>query len=125
MQMRELNYQEKSGARASAKNLAVFNAFVRSVRDPPRVRGEKTVAQSFLVFPGHARIQHPSMIHIGTSGFQYAEWRGSFYPADLSKPKMLSFYASHFSTTEINYTFNRLPSQKTLDRWNAATPNGF
>lgn len=65
------------------------------------------------------------MIHIGTSGFQYGEWRGSFYPADLSKPKMLSFYASHFSTTEINYTFNRLPSQKTLDRWNAATPNGF
>ncbi len=65
------------------------------------------------------------MIHVGTSGFQYEEWRGSFYPSTLSKPKMLGYYAGHFSTTEINYTFRHLPSVATLERWSVATPEHF
>jgi uncharacterized protein YecE (DUF72 family) len=62
---------------------------------------------------------------IGTSGFQYAAWKGSFYPEDLPAAKMLPFYAERFSTTEINYTFHRIPSAKTIDNWSQQTPAHF
>ena len=62
---------------------------------------------------------------IGTSGFQYAEWKGNFYPEDLSTAKMLPYYAARFATTEINYTFHRIPSAKTIDGWCKATPDRF
>jgi uncharacterized protein YecE (DUF72 family) len=65
------------------------------------------------------------MIWIGTSGFQYPEWKGDFYPEKMPAAKMLSFYAQHFSTTEINYTFRQLPSEKTLSNWLAQTPDTF
>lgn len=65
------------------------------------------------------------MIWVGTSGFQYAEWKGTFYPKTLSTPKMLPYYASHFATTEINYSFRRIPSEKALTNWAAATPEQF
>jgi uncharacterized protein YecE (DUF72 family) len=65
------------------------------------------------------------MMWVGTSGFQYPEWKGSFYPKTLSTLKMLPFYASHFPTTEINYSFYRIPSEKTLVNWAAATPPQF
>ena len=62
---------------------------------------------------------------IGTSGFQYTEWKGNFYPEDLSTAKMLSFYAGRFATTEINYTFHRIPAQKTIENWKTQTPEKF
>jgi uncharacterized protein YecE (DUF72 family) len=62
---------------------------------------------------------------IGTSGFQYAEWKGNFYPEDLPTGKMLPFYTERFSTTEINYTFHRIPAPKTIDNWKAQTPEKF
>src|SRR5262249_30288626 len=62
---------------------------------------------------------------VGTSGFQYPEWKGTFYPEDLPASKMLSFYAERLSSTEINYTFRRIPSQKTIDGWSATTPPQF
>src|SRR5260370_17254938 len=62
---------------------------------------------------------------IGTSGFQYNEWKGNFYPEDLPTAKMLSFYAEQFATTEINYTFHRIPAQKTIENWKAQTPERF
>jgi len=65
------------------------------------------------------------MIHIGTSGYSYPEWRGSFYPADLPTSQMLSYYADRFSTVEINNTFYRLPSEKLLAGWADQTPPGF
>ncbi len=61
----------------------------------------------------------------GTSGFQYPEWKGKFYQATLSTAKMLSYYAEQFSTTEINYTFRSLPSEKTIARWLDSTPDDF
>jgi uncharacterized protein YecE (DUF72 family) len=64
-------------------------------------------------------------IWIGTSGFQYAEWKGNFYPEDLPTAKMLPFYAERFNTTEINYTFHRIPAAKTIDNWKALTPEKF
>ena len=65
------------------------------------------------------------MIRIGTSGYGYAEWRGSFYPADLPTSQMLRYYADRFSTVEINNTFYRLPSEKVLAEWAQQTPPGF
>jgi uncharacterized protein YecE (DUF72 family) len=65
------------------------------------------------------------MIWIGTSGFQYPEWKGTFYPETLSTAKMLGYYSERFATTEVNYTFRHLPSAKTLERWSAETPAEF
>src|SRR3954469_17691821 len=65
------------------------------------------------------------MIWIGTSGFQYPEWKGTFYPETLAKAKMLPYYAERFATTEINYSFNRIPSLKTLAAWSDGTPEKF
>jgi uncharacterized protein YecE (DUF72 family) len=65
------------------------------------------------------------MIWIGTSGFQYPEWKGSFYPEKISAVKMLPYYSERFSTTEINYTFNKIPTVKALDNWMSATPENF
>ena len=64
-------------------------------------------------------------IWAGTSGFQYSEWKGTFYPEDLSTAKMLPFYAERLSTTEVNYTFRRIPSAKTIQEWWEATPEHF
>jgi uncharacterized protein YecE (DUF72 family) len=62
---------------------------------------------------------------IGTSGYQYPEWRGTFYPEKLSTAKMLAFYAERFATTEINYSFRQIPSEKTLMGWSEGTPARF
>ncbi len=62
---------------------------------------------------------------IGTSGFQYAEWKGTFYPETMPTAKMLPFYGERFSSTEINYTFRRFPSEKTVARWVQETPAAF
>ena len=64
-------------------------------------------------------------ILVGTSGYNYPEWKGSFYPSDLPVSKMLSFYTGHFPTVEINYTFYRFPNEKTLVGWVDSTPANF
>jgi uncharacterized protein YecE (DUF72 family) len=64
-------------------------------------------------------------IWIGTSGFQYDEWKGGFYPADLSKAKMLRYYSERFTTTEVNYTFRQIPKETTVAKWVAETPEDF
>jgi len=65
------------------------------------------------------------MFWIGTSGYNYLEWRGNFYPATLPPAKMLPFYAARFPTVEINYTFYRMPSDAMLRGWAAVTPDRF
>ena len=65
------------------------------------------------------------MIWVGTSGYNYVEWKGRFYPSDLPAKKMLAFYASRFQTVEINYTFYRMPNASTLEGWLGETPAGF
>jgi uncharacterized protein YecE (DUF72 family) len=64
-------------------------------------------------------------LRVGTSGYNYAEWKGTFYPADLASSKMLTWYARHFSVVEINATFYRMPVARTLATWDVATPSGF
>ena len=65
------------------------------------------------------------MIWVGTSGYNYPEWKGTFYPETMPAAKMLPYYAERFQTVEINYTFYRTPTEKILDGWNRATPEGF
>lgn len=62
---------------------------------------------------------------IGTSGYNYPEWRGSFYPEKFPAAKMLEFYVSRFNTVEINYTFYRMPTAKQLAGWAAIAPETF
>ena len=64
-------------------------------------------------------------VWIGTSGYNYPEWKGSFYPETLPAAKMLPYYAERFPTVEINYTFYRAPNEKILAGWNTATPERF
>lgn len=65
------------------------------------------------------------MIRVGTSGYNYPEWRGSFYPERFPAAQMLAFYAERFSTVEINVTFYRMPTEKMLTGWAATTPPEF
>jgi uncharacterized protein YecE (DUF72 family) len=65
------------------------------------------------------------MIWIGTSGYNYPEWKGNFYPADLPAAKMLPYYAGKFPTVEINYTFYRMPTEKLVDGWAVQTPSPY
>lgn len=64
-------------------------------------------------------------IYVGTSGWSYKSWAKEFYPADLSPGKQLTFYVTKFPTVEINRTFYRLPTEKALDEWKRAAPEGF
>jgi len=70
-------------------------------------------------------VTEPSRVHVGTSGYNYPEWRGTFYPEKFSTAKMLAYYAERFRTVEINYTFYRMPTEKLLAGWSAGTPDGF
>ena len=64
-------------------------------------------------------------IHVGTSGYNYPEWKGTFYPADLPTKQMFGFYSSQFQTVEINYTFRRMPTEKTTTAWLEQAPQNF
>ncbi|WP_026370180.1 DUF72 domain-containing protein [Kallotenue papyrolyticum] len=65
------------------------------------------------------------MLRIGTSGYSYADWKGCFYPPDIKPGEMLAFYAREFDTVEINYTYYRPPSARTLAAMAANVPPGF
>jgi len=64
-------------------------------------------------------------IWVGTSGYNYPEWRGSFYPQKFPTTKMLPYYAERLSTVEINYTFYRSPKPSILEGWSRQTPADF
>jgi len=64
-------------------------------------------------------------LRVGTSGYAYKEWKGSFYPEKLPDREMLGFYGKQFSTVEINHTFYRMPAERVLLEWASAVPEGF
>ncbi len=64
-------------------------------------------------------------LYVGTSGYSYDEWKGSFYPEDLSAKKMLSYYGERLNAVEINNTFYRLPKDSVLEGWADQVPEGF
>ena len=65
------------------------------------------------------------MIRVGTSGWQYRDWRGAFYPDGMPQSEWLASYASRFDSVEVNNTFYRLPDASTFRRWHEGTPAGF
>ena len=66
-----------------------------------------------------------AQLFVGTSGYAYKEWLGSFYPPKFPQKKMLEYYSRRFRTVEINYTFYHMPTQKTTEAWIPQTPEGF
>lgn len=64
-------------------------------------------------------------VYVGTSGYNYPEWRGHFYPETLAAKAMFGFYAERFGTVEINYTFYRMPTARTIEGWRSQAPAGF
>ncbi len=62
---------------------------------------------------------------LGTSGWQYRDWRGRFYPERLALAKWLEHYADQFVTVESNNAFYRLPESHTFAAWAARTPADF
>ena len=64
-------------------------------------------------------------LYVGTSGYSYKEWKGTFYPDDLPPDEMLQFYGRHFATVEINNTFYRMPKASVLEQWASEVPNHF
>lgn len=66
-----------------------------------------------------------SRYRIGTSGWSYPHWRGSFYPQDLARSRWFAFYAGHFDTVEVNATFYRRFKPETYRHWGEKAPAGF
>jgi uncharacterized protein YecE (DUF72 family) len=65
-------------------------------------------------------------LYLGTSGFAYDEWmHGVFYPEGLRARERLSYFSARFNSVEINYTFRRFPTEKTLTTWREQTPEHF
>ena len=64
-------------------------------------------------------------LYVGTSGYSYKEWKGTFYPEDLPDKKMLHFYGERFRSVEINNTFYRMPKPSMLEAWTAEVPADF
>ena len=63
---------------------------------------------------------------IGTSGWSYKHWEdGLFYPEQQPAEEHLPFYAAHFATVEINYSYYQLPPRPTFEQWRRRTPPGF
>lgn len=65
------------------------------------------------------------MIKVGTSGYSYADWKGTFYPPKLSERNFLEFYARHFDVCELNFTYYRLPDRNIFRRMLEKTGGGF
>jgi len=64
-------------------------------------------------------------LYVGTSGYAYKPWKGTFYPEKLPDKEMLKFYASRLLTVEINYSFYQMPKESTLEGWASNVPESF
>jgi uncharacterized protein YecE (DUF72 family) len=64
-------------------------------------------------------------VRVGTSGWSYGHWRGTFYPESLPQKEWLAHYAQHFDTVEVNSTFYHLPRESTCEGWRERAPDGF
>lgn len=66
-----------------------------------------------------------SFFHVGTMGWSYDFWKGSFYPEGLDSRDFLHYYSSKFDTVEVDSTFYRIPRESTVKSWKDETPKGF
>lgn len=62
---------------------------------------------------------------VGTSGYSYKEWKGTFYPEDLPDKEMLAYYSRQLPAVEINNTFYRMPKTDMLRSWAEQVPANF
>ena len=62
---------------------------------------------------------------VGTSGYSYPKWKGTFYPAKLPQKEMLNYYSQQFSTVEINSSFYRMPTVDAVESWARQAPDSF
>ncbi|MBV9524493.1 MAG: DUF72 domain-containing protein [Candidatus Dormibacteraeota bacterium] len=65
------------------------------------------------------------LVRIGTSGWQYRDWRGPFYPEKLAQRAWLEHYAERFAVVEVNNTFYNLPTEDAVRRWHDTAPRDF
>src|SRR5438309_592052 len=66
-----------------------------------------------------------AQLYCGTSGFAYDSWKPAFYPEKLASAKFLSYYATRLNAVEANYTYRRIASASTFEKWIASTPGKF
>lgn len=64
-------------------------------------------------------------LHLGTIGWSYDFWKGPFYPEKTASKNFLAYYSSQFNTVEVDSTFYRIPSEKTVTNWGQQVPEGF
>ncbi|WP_162053155.1 DUF72 domain-containing protein [Pontibacter pamirensis] len=64
-------------------------------------------------------------IHIGTSGWHYKHWMGTFYPPEIKQKGFTDYYTRFFKSVEINNSFYKLPSAETFAKWRASVPDDF
>jgi uncharacterized protein YecE (DUF72 family) len=64
-------------------------------------------------------------LYVGTSGYSYKEWKGSFYPEKLAARDMLAYYAERLKAVELNNTFYRLPKREMVESWKSQVPDNF
>jgi uncharacterized protein YecE (DUF72 family) len=64
-------------------------------------------------------------LHVGTSGYSYKEWKGSFYPEKIPAKEMLRYYSERLTTVEINATFYRMPQPSMIENWKEQVPPSF
>jgi uncharacterized protein YecE (DUF72 family) len=117
-----------AGRRARARDRLVEAAALQGGRGvgQPRRPGRRAGAGAG---PGGVRPGQPAAdrvtVLIGTSGWQYAHWRGRLYPRGLPTRRWLEHYAERFATVEVNATFYRLPRPATVEDWARRTPPDF
>jgi len=93
-----------------------------------QVKGEARAATFSLNDHGHKPKERHIWgmnLFVGTSGFSYKEWKGTFYPEDLPDKQMLQFYGERFQSVEINNTFYRMPKASVLEAWANEVPADF
>jgi uncharacterized protein YecE (DUF72 family) len=65
------------------------------------------------------------MVKVGTSGWLYKHWRGTFYPKGITQKEEFEYYSLFFNTVELNNPFYRLPSRETFENWRKNSKPGF
>src|SRR5262249_38793122 len=107
-----------SQRRGTARALAAIRGARRVGHDRDGARGA-AIREARLVpteAGGNMRV------HVGTSGYNYPEWKGTFYPDTIKASAMFDYYAERFHTVEINYTFRRMPTLPLMTKWRDQAP---
>ena len=85
-----------------------------------------TGSQQYLTNDLHEKtVSVMKNLYVGTSGYSYKEWKGSFYPEKLPARDMLPYYAERLNAVELNNTFYRLPQRSMVESWKTQVPDNF